>query len=87
VDVREEAAFNRYRIPGAINIPAASLESRAAELVPRDGRVRVLYSRANDEAKELAEKLLKQGHQVGFLAGGFLHWEADGLEIERGPRT
>lgn len=87
VDVREEAAFNRYRIPGAINIPAASLETRATELVPRDGRIRVLYSRANDEAKELAEKLLKQGHQVGFLAGGFLHWEADGLEVERGPRT
>lgn len=84
VDVREEAAFNRYRIPGAINIPAAELEKRAAELVPRDGRVRVLYGRSNDEAKDLAEKLMKQGHQVGFLAGGFLHWEADGLEVERG---
>lgn len=87
VDVREELAFNRYRIPGAVNIPAASLEARAAELAPRDGRVRVLYARAGDEAKELAEKLLKQGHQVGFLAGGFLHWEADGLEVERGPRS
>jgi thioredoxin 1/putative thioredoxin len=84
VDVRDEAAFQRYRIPGAINIPASQLETRAAELVPRDGRVRVLYSRANDEAKDLAEKLMKQGHQVGFLAGGFLHWEADGLEVERG---
>lgn len=84
VDVRDAAAFQRYRIPGAINIPASELETRAAELVPRDGRVRVLYARANDEAKDLAEKLMKQGHQVGFLAGGFLHWEADGLEVERG---
>ena len=24
------------------------------------------------------------GVQVGYLAGGFLHWEADGLEVERG---
>ena len=87
VDVREEAAFNRYRIPGAINLPAATLETRAAELAPRDGRIRVLYSRSNDEAKDLAEKLMKQGHQVGFLAGGFLHWEADGLEVERGAPT
>ena len=47
---------------------------------------RVLYARAN-EAKELAEKLSKQGHQVGFLAGGFLHWEADNLGIERGTPT
>jgi len=84
VDVREEVAFNRYRIPGAVNIPLLELETRAAELVPRDGKIRVLYSRSNDEAKDAAEKLMKQGHQVGFLAGGFLHWEADGLEVERG---
>lgn len=87
VDVRDEAAFQRYRIPGAVNIPTASLTERAAELAPHDGRVRVLYSRSNDEAKDLAEKLTKEGHQVGFLAGGFLHWEADGLDVERGPRT
>ena len=29
-------------------------------------------------------KLQTDGVQVGFLAGGFLHWEADGLEGERG---
>lgn len=84
VDVREASAFARNRIPGAVNIPASEIESRAAELVPRDGRIRVLYSRSGEEAKELATKLSKQGHQVGFLAGGFLHWEADGLEVERG---
>lgn len=84
VDIRDPAAFARYRIPGAINIPASEIQTRLAELVPRDGRVRVLYGRAGDEAKELAEKLTKQGQGVGFLAGGFLHWEADGLEVERG---
>ena len=86
VDVRDANAYARYRIPTAINIPLVELETRGAELVPSDGRIRVLYARAN-EAKELAEKLSKQGHQVGFLAGGFLHWEADNLGVERGTPT
>lgn len=84
VDVRDAHAFGRYHIPTAIHIPALELETRAEELSPRDGRIRVLYARSGDEAKELAEKLTKLGAQVGFLAGGFLHWEADGLPVERG---
>lgn len=84
VDVREVAAYNRYRIPGAVNIPADELATRAAELRPADGRLRVLYGRGGEEAKELATKLRESGLQVAFLAGGFLHWEAAGLEVERG---
>ena len=84
VDVREAGAFARYHIPGAINLPLAEIDTRAAELVPRDGRLRVLYARSTDEAREAVEKLVKQGHQVAVLAGGFLHWEADGLPVERG---
>jgi thioredoxin 1/putative thioredoxin len=84
VDVRDAGAFGRYRIPGAINIPLADLETRVDELVPRDGRIRVLYGRSTDEARDAVEKLVKQGHQLAFLVGGFLHWEADSLPIERG---
>lgn len=84
VDIRDASAFARYRIPGAVNLPLAELETRVAELVPSDGKLRVLYARSTDEAREAVEKLVKEGHQVAFLAGGFLHWEADGLEIERG---
>ena len=84
VDVRDASAFGRYRIPGAIHVPADKVLDRASELRPSDGRVRVLYARSTDEARDLAEKLLAKGVQVGFLAGGFLHWEADGLDVERG---
>ncbi len=84
VDVRDASVFARYRIPGAISIPSAELLQRAAELRPSDGRVRVLYGRSTDEAKELAAKLREVGVQVGYLAGGFLHWEAEGLDVERG---
>jgi thioredoxin 1 len=84
VDIREPAAFARYRIPGAINIAKDDVPNRARELTPDDGRLRVLYGRSGDEAKELAEKLRESGVEVAFLVGGFLHWEADGGEVERG---
>ncbi len=84
VDLREPMAYGRYRIPGALNIPLADVPSRSKELLPSDGRVRVLYARTSDEARDLAESLGKQGVQVAWLAGGFLHWEADALPIERG---
>lgn len=84
VDVRDASAYGRYRIPGAINLPADQAIERQAELAPSDGRVRVLYGRGNDEARDLAAKLREAGIPVAFLAGGFLHWEAEGLEVQRG---
>lgn len=84
VDVREAAAFARYRIPGAINIPKDDLLTKARELAPTDGRLRVLYGRTSDEAKALAESVRNAGIEVAYLVGGFLHWEADGGEVERG---
>ncbi|MGD8827044.1 MAG: thioredoxin, partial [Myxococcales bacterium] len=83
VDIRDAASYGRYRIPTAIHVPADQLATRSKELQPFDGRIRVLYGRS-DEAKEWSERLQADGVQVGFLSGGFLHWEADGLEVERG---
>ncbi|MGB5696851.1 MAG: thioredoxin domain-containing protein [Polyangiales bacterium] len=83
VDIRDAASFGRFRIPSAIHIPASELAGRIKELQPFDGRIRVLYGRS-EEAKEWSEKLQADGVQVGFLSGGFLHWEAAGLEVERG---
>ena len=83
VDIRDEASYGRYRIPSAIHIAASELASRVEELQPFDGRIRVLYGRS-EEANDWGEKLQADGVQVGFLSGGFLHWEADGFEVERG---
>lgn len=84
VDVRDASSYGRYRIPGAVHIPKDTVLTRLADLAPRDGRLRVLYGRTTDDAKELAEKVRQAGGEVAFLAGGFLHWEADGGEVERG---
>ena len=84
IDIRDANSYSRYRIPTAIHIAADKLPEHAKELLATDGRVRVLYGRGGDEAKALVEELVTAGVQVGYLAGGFLHWEADGLEVERG---
>ncbi|MBX3271600.1 MAG: thioredoxin [Sandaracinaceae bacterium] len=83
IDIRDAVSFARARIPGAVNVPRDDLTSRAGELRPTDGRVRVLYDRTTAGAKEAAEALREQGLDVAFLDGGLLHWEADGLPIER----
>ncbi len=84
VDIRDARAFGRYRIPTAINVPMEEVATKIEELIPRDGRLRILYARSTDDAKQLAEQLQQQGVQIGYLNGGFLHWEADGLDVERG---
>ncbi len=84
VDVRDASYYARYHIPGAVNVPAADVLTRARELLPTDGRVRVLYGRTTEDVRGLADSLRAQGVTVAFLAGGFLHWEADGFEVERG---
>lgn len=82
VDVRDAAAYNRARIPGAKNMPLDELESRLAELYMLPGQP-ALYDRAGDKTKELAERMAEQGTPVAFLEGGILAWEAEGLPIER----
>ena len=82
VDTRGAAVFGRAHIPGAVNLPLEEIPSRLAELHMLAGAP-ILYCRAGDKAKELADKLTNDGVPVGFLEGGFLGWEAEGLPIER----
>lgn len=82
VDIREEAAYARVHLPGAVNLPAEQVTSRLAELHMLPGAP-VLYCRAGDKGKALAEQLAKDGVEVAFLEGGILGWESEGLPIER----
>jgi thioredoxin 1/putative thioredoxin len=82
VDTRDAHSFGRAHIPGAAHIPAEEIEGRLAELHMLPGAP-VLYCRAGDKTKELSDNLAAQGVPVGYLEGGFLAWEAEGLPIER----
>jgi thioredoxin 1/putative thioredoxin len=82
VDTRDRGAFTRAHVPGATNMPLEEIEGRLAELHMLPARP-VLYCRAGDKTKELAERLNEQGLPVAFLEGGLLAWESEGRPIER----
>jgi thioredoxin 1/putative thioredoxin len=82
VDTRDAAAYMRAHLPGAVNMPIEGIESRLAELQMLPGQP-VLYCRGGDKTKELSERLAAQGTPVGFLEGGLLAWEAEGLQIQK----
>jgi len=84
VDVRDAGSYGRAHLPGAIHLAASEAGARAAELSAEDGRLRVLYGRIEDEAKDVATTVQEQGVPVAYLAGGMLGWEAESLPIERG---
>ncbi len=81
IDIRDAAAHARCRIPGALHADLSQVD--AAKVAPTDGRLRVLYGRTQDEAQAKAVALAAEGVEVAYLAGGFLHWEADGFAVER----
>lgn len=82
VDIREASVFARAHLPYAVNLPEDEIENRLAELHMLTGEP-VLYCRSGDRAKALSAKLTEQGMPVSFLEGGVLHWEAEGLPLER----
>ena len=82
VDTREVHAYNRAHIPGAVHIPMEEIETRLAELHMLPGEP-ILYCRAGDKTKVIADTLSQSGVPMSFLENGFLGWEAEGLPIER----
>ncbi len=83
LDVREAASFTRAHIPGAINIPATDVETRVEELMSHRKPV-VVYDRASgDDAKNVVKTLEATGLPAVLLKGGFLGWEAEGLDVEK----
>ncbi len=83
VDTRDAAAYQRAHLPGAKSMPFEEIETRLAELHMMAGQP-VVYCRAGDKTRDLAERLAEQGVPVAFLEGGLLAWETEGLPIERG---
>ncbi|MHB8379790.1 MAG: MBL fold metallo-hydrolase [Acidimicrobiales bacterium] len=72
IDVREPDEVAEWQIPGAHNIPLASLRSRIAE-VPRD-RDLVLVCAKGSRALEGTELLGQEGYESRVLEGGMATW-------------
>jgi NADPH-dependent 2,4-dienoyl-CoA reductase/sulfur reductase-like enzyme/peroxiredoxin family protein/rhodanese-related sulfurtransferase/TusA-related sulfurtransferase len=74
IDVREPAEVEMGGIPGAVNIPLASLRSHLAEL---DKKSSYIVSCQVGLRGYVAERIMKQkGFQVANLSGGYLTWKS-----------
>jgi rhodanese-related sulfurtransferase len=88
VDTRGEAAWRQGRVEGAIHLPTADIERRAAELIPAETPV-VVYCwgpGCNGSTRAaLAFSLL--GYEVREMIGGFEYWAREGLPVvdDEGP--
>jgi rhodanese-related sulfurtransferase len=81
IDARQSAAFQRFHLPGAINIPVdSSLLRFAREVESLRGQERVIVYCQNIHcqwAKKVADQLLARGVvNVGIFAGGVNEWKS-----------
>ena len=84
LDVRPQAEFDAGHIPGALNLPLATLEARIAEI----GREREIVAYCRGPycilSFEAVRLLRGKGYRVRRLDLGFPEWRAEGRPIETG---
>jgi glyoxylase-like metal-dependent hydrolase (beta-lactamase superfamily II) len=87
IDVREPDEVASWQIPGAHNIPLASLRSRIGE-VPRDADL-VLICAKGTRALQGAEILAELGVSASVLEGGMTSWAStyDQVAVDFGGAT
>jgi hydroxyacylglutathione hydrolase len=84
VDVRAPDEWDEGHIPGALNIPLISLQSRLGEL--QKEREIAVHCQAGNRAAIAASILQKAGLNVSRVPGGFEEWERAGHDTERTTR-
>lgn len=83
VDLRDDADFQRARLPGVVSVPAAQLAGRVAELRAL-GETLIAYDRDGTTASDNAKILADAGITAGYLDGGLLAWEAAFYPVQKG---
>ncbi len=85
IDVRERAAYETDRLPGAISVPSAEFKSRLESLkLPKVDPI-VLYG-DDVRVREATRLLYESGYQGALtLKGGIDAWRAAGQALEKPP--
>ncbi|BDI23085.1 rhodanese-like domain-containing protein [Herbiconiux sp. L3-i23] len=83
VDSRGDAAWAQGRVPGALHLPTARIETDAASLVP-EGTPVVVYcwGPGCNGATKAALEFARLGYPVREMIGGFEYWAREGLDVE-----
>ncbi len=73
LDVRTPEEFAAGHIEGAVNVPVQELESRMAELEPKDRPI-VVYCRSGNRSGQAARMLTSAGHRQVHDLGPMSRW-------------
>lgn len=80
IDVRTPQEFESGHIPGAVNIPVESLESRLSEV--SNGQPIVVYCRSGNRSATASQILADAGYASIYDLGGITTWAAQGFPVE-----
>lgn len=82
LDLRDSAEYGRGHIANAVNIPAAKLDGRMAELERYRDKPVVLVCKMGQHSGAAGKKLGEQGFgQVYRMAGGMMEWGQQQLPL------
>jgi rhodanese-related sulfurtransferase len=87
VDALSPISFAASHLPGAINIPPASVDERAPRRIPDLAIPVVVYCQSPtcDASVDVAHRLIELGYEnVRHYSGGKDEWTAAGLPLEGG---
>jgi rhodanese-related sulfurtransferase len=85
VDVREDAEWERGRIPGALHLGKGILERDVERVIPDPATPIVLYCGGGYRSVLAAEALARMGYSnVESMDGGYSGWVESGSEVETG---
>ena len=83
VDIRPARAFNRFKIPGSLNVKAPLIKTKA--FLKTRPVVLVHQGFAHRELSALAENLNTKGFNVSVLQGGLAAWKHKGGTLVGNP--
>lgn len=81
VDVRTDAEFQEYRVPGVVHIPAHEIRGRLGEIP--DGHPVAFVCRSGHRSQSAARVAARSREGVLNVAGGMNAWVAAGLPVAR----
>ncbi len=82
IDVRGAASFAAGHVPGARNVPSASVDAQVAAALPEGLLVVYCWGPGCNGAHKAAAELSRHGRQVKEMIGGFGYWVREGQPVE-----
>ena len=88
IDVRSQDEFEKYSLPGAINIPAADLLSdQYSDILNQDVRMNIFYSNGTVAANEVWMITRQLGYTNNFVLEGGLNFWFDNILNPQKPAS